>query len=274
MAVVCIDDTLIHHEMPASPPVKKDPQPNPEFEHDALEHMDALYNVARYLTRKPADADDLVQVTYFKAIRFSRRFQPLTHLRAWLFQIMRNEFYNECLVREREFPAEEGISDWGTPMFHNAPGDYAEATEVHLDLDRAMQRMPEEFRTALLLAEVEGLPLEDIARIMSTPVGTVKSRVFRAKAKLRKDLHDYSAYSKNGHHDLEKDSKPSDQLDGLKPIRQRKYGDNPFAFFQKNFDIYEGLSPTRFILAYRGLYQELQKAGRWMEAKSMLHQHG
>jgi RNA polymerase sigma-70 factor (ECF subfamily) len=76
-------------------------------------------------------------------------------------------------------------------MFHDAPDDDSRATEAHTDLERAMRRLPEEFRTVLLLAEVEGLPLEEVARVMSCPVGTVKSRIFRAKERMRGLLRDY-----------------------------------------------------------------------------------
>jgi RNA polymerase sigma-70 factor (ECF subfamily) len=163
-----------------------------EFEQQALEHLDALYNFAIYLTRKPPEADDLVQETYLRAFRFSHRFQPGTHLRAWLFQILRNTFLTFYRRRERESAvAEDGVPDWDVPMFHDAPEDTASTMEAHTDLERAMHGLPEEFRTVLLMAEVEGMPLEEVARVMSCPVGTVKSRIFRAKERLRPLLRDY-----------------------------------------------------------------------------------
>jgi len=163
-----------------------------DFERDALRHLDALYNFALYLSRNPSDADDLVQETYLRAFRFSHRFEPGTHLRAWLFQILRNTFLTFYRVRGREIAvAEDGIPDWDVPMFHEAPEESSRIADAHTDLERAMRRLPEEFRTVLLLAEVEGLPLEDVARIMACPVGTVKSRIFRAKERLRVLLHDY-----------------------------------------------------------------------------------
>lgn len=163
-----------------------------EFEQQALKHLDALYNFAVYLSRNPSEADDLVQETYLRAFRFSHRFQPGTHLRAWLFQILRNTFLTFYRLRERESTlAEDGVPDWDVPMFHDAPDETAGAMEVHTDLERAMRRLPEEFRTVLLLAEVEGLALEEIARVMTCPVGTVKSRIFRAKERLRALLRDY-----------------------------------------------------------------------------------
>ena len=166
--------------------------PSDDFQRAALEHLDALYNFAMYLTRNPPEADDLVQETYLRAFRFSHRFQPGTHLRAWLFQILRNTFLTFYRLRERESAlAEDGVPTWDVPMFHDAPEESAAAVEAHTDLERALRRLPEEFRTVLLLAEVEGLALEDVARVMACPVGTVKSRIFRAKERLRTLLRDY-----------------------------------------------------------------------------------
>jgi RNA polymerase sigma-70 factor (ECF subfamily) len=165
-----------------------------DFQRQALVHLDALYNFAMYLSKRPADAEDLVQETYLRAFRFSHRFQPGTHLRAWLFQILRNTFLTFYRVREREAPvAEDGVPEWDAPMFHDAPEDDGAAMDAHTDLERAMRRLPEDFRTVLLLAEVEGLPLEEVARVMACPVGTVKSRIFRAKERLRGLLRDYES---------------------------------------------------------------------------------
>jgi RNA polymerase sigma factor (sigma-70 family) len=95
-------------------------------------------------------------------------------------------------LREREAAvSEEGVPEGEAPMFHDAPGQDGESAGAHMDLERALAKLPEEFKTPLLLAEVEGLALEDVARIMDCPVGTVKSRIFRAKERLRGYLKDY-----------------------------------------------------------------------------------
>src|SRR6266550_4419575 len=118
-----------------------------DFQRLALSHLDALHNFAVYLTRSPAQAEDLVQETYVRALRFSHRFEPGTHLRAWLFQILRNTFLTFYRLREREpVIAEDGVADWGTPMFHDAPEQTSAVMDVHTDLERAMRRLPEEFR--------------------------------------------------------------------------------------------------------------------------------
>src|ERR1700740_2220155 len=133
-----------------------------EFRQQALQHLDALHNLAVYLTRNGSEAEDLVQETYVRAMRFSHRFQPGTHLRAWLFQILRNTFLTFYRLREREPAlAEDGVPDWDTPVFHDAPEETGAVMEAHTDLERALARLPPEFRMVLVLAEVEGMPLEE-----------------------------------------------------------------------------------------------------------------
>src|SRR5437588_11948210 len=131
-----------------------------DFQRQVLTHLDALYNFAMYLSKRPADAEDLVQETYLRAFRFSHRFQPGTHLRAWMFQILRNTFLTFYRLRERE-PAlgEAGVADGPAPMFHDAPAQDGESQSAHMDLEVALRRIPEDFRTPLMLAEIEGLSL-------------------------------------------------------------------------------------------------------------------
>ena len=164
-----------------------------EFQRRTLEHLNALYNLAVYLTRNGSEAEDLVQETYLRAFRFSHRFQPGTNLRAWMFQILRNTFLTFYRHREREptFLDEGDLDTEKETMFHDAPPKDGTTVEAETDLARALAQLPEEFRTILLLAQVEGLPLEEVAQVMGCPVGTVKSRIFRAKERLRGFLKDY-----------------------------------------------------------------------------------
>jgi RNA polymerase sigma-70 factor (ECF subfamily) len=166
------------------------PEPAPDFREQALVHLDGLYGFALSLTRRPPDAEDLVQETYLRAFRFAHRFQPGTHLRAWLFQILRNTFLTFYRREARELAVldkdvAEGY-DEGWEIEVPVP-----STATAVDLARAVGDLPEDFRSVLLLADLEGFTLGDIAGIMDTPVGTVKSRLFRARRLVRRRLADY-----------------------------------------------------------------------------------
>lgn len=168
---------------------------------EALEHLDALYNLACWLARDPSQAEDLVQETYLRAVRAAHQFQPGTNLRAWLFQILRNTFFSLYKRKGREpdvldpevldgMPAAGG-STWGAAAgAAERPGGPSDGT-IGLDLTAALNRLPEEFRTVVLLADLEDFSMGEIARIMGCPVGTVKSRLFRARAVLKGLLRDY-----------------------------------------------------------------------------------
>ncbi len=160
------------------------------FHQEALAYVDALYSFALRLTKRPPDADDLVQETYLRAFRFAHRFEPGTHLRAWLFQILRNTFLT-FYRRESHAPVLLGAESLEAP---EGPGEGETATAsvaTVLDLERALAEVPEEFRSVLLLADLEGFALGEIAHIMDVPVGTVKSRLFRARRLVRRRLSDY-----------------------------------------------------------------------------------
>jgi RNA polymerase sigma-70 factor (ECF subfamily) len=167
---------------------------------EALQHLDALYRLARWLARDPVEAEDLVQETYLRAIRAAHQFQPGTNLRAWLFQILRNHFLTTRSRRTHE-PAlmdPEVLEGLGATSGSAAGGSGREGrlggspdAGRGLDLTAALNRLPEEFRAVVLLADLEELHMEEIAQIMGCPVGTVKSRLFRARALLRGLLKDY-----------------------------------------------------------------------------------
>ena len=166
-------------------------EPSADFRQQALVHLDALYGFALRLTKRPPDADDLVQETYLRAFRFAHRFEPGTHLRAWLFQILRNTFLTFYRREAHQLvllgPEWNGLEDAAES---DVPG--ASVATV-LDLERALGELPEDFRSVLLLADLEGFPLGEIGHIMDVPVGTVKSRLFRARRLLRRRLADYRA---------------------------------------------------------------------------------
>ena len=171
--------------------------PEDPVRREALEHLDGLYTLARWLARDAREAEDLVQETFLRALRFAHQFTPGTNLRAWMFQILRNlhltarkrRWRNQALFGVAAGGAEGGSGSRPEPPDLPAPGR-AEAG-VALDLDAALQRLPEEFRTTVLLADLLGCSMAEVALIQGCPVGTVKSRLSRARGMLREMLRDY-----------------------------------------------------------------------------------
>ncbi len=166
------------------------------FQQEALKHLTALYNFALGLARNQDDAADLVQETYFRALRFQHRFQPGTNLRAWLFKILRNAFIDSRWRRRRESVTQDPdleisshLQVQGARERGEAPG--AANRLLRLDLREALEQLPDPFRTAILLSDVEGLSVEEIAEIMDCPKNTVKTRLFRGRTLLREWLRDY-----------------------------------------------------------------------------------
>jgi RNA polymerase sigma-70 factor (ECF subfamily) len=165
---------------------------------EALAHADALYNLARYLTRSAAGAEDLVQETYARAIRAWDQFAPGSSLKAWLFAILRNAFVGEYRQQRRN-PVQGGY-DTVDPSAQG-PGDDAWLRDdfelermrrlVAGEIEEALLSLSEDARTVVLL-DLEGLTEVEVAQVMGCAVGTVKSRLARARAALRRRLADYA----------------------------------------------------------------------------------
>jgi len=172
------------------------------FEEQAIPFMDQLYAAAMRMTRNPADAGDLVQETFAKAYAAFAQFEQGTNLKAWLYRILTNTFINSYRKNQRS-PYQgtiDELEDWqlgsAESLTQGRSTRSAEAEAIdHLpdsDVKEALQSIPEDFRLAVYLADVEGFSYQEIADIMKTPVGTVMSRLHRGRRLLRDLLSEYA----------------------------------------------------------------------------------
>ncbi len=178
--------------------IQQDPR-HKDFEQQTLPHMEILYNYALRMTGNKEDAKDLLQETFLKAYRFWDKFEQGTNLRAWLFRIMKNTYinvyrkeakepdkvdYNDIenyydLIRDQN----SDDNDLQTKIFGQLLDD---------DVSKALESLPEEFRTVVILCDIEGLSYEEIAEFSQIPVGTVRSRLHRGRKLLYAKLYDYA----------------------------------------------------------------------------------
>ncbi len=179
---------------PPAPPT--DAAKRASFEREALVHLDSLYRMALRLTRNAAEADDLVQETMLKAYRAWDQFEKGTNAKGWLLTILRHAFINEYRRRSRhpetvDLDAIEPFSVFAELQDDDPQGTFFDRI-VDDEVLRAIDGLPEQFRETVVLSDVEGLSYEEIARVLSVPVGTVKSRLFRARHLLQQKLYDYA----------------------------------------------------------------------------------
>lgn len=172
-----------------------------ELRRDAATHIDVLYGAALRLTKNARDAEDLVQDTYARAFRFEDRYEPGTNLRAWLFRILYNTFINRYRRRSREKELlsdiekhslqDSIVSDDALYALAHPEEDYLSRL-VSAEVLTALEALPEEYRTVVMFADVYEMSYKEIAEIVGCPVGTVMSRLFRGRQKLKQSLFDYA----------------------------------------------------------------------------------
>ncbi|HCD37021.1 sigma-70 family RNA polymerase sigma factor [Chlorobium phaeovibrioides] len=189
----------------SSPDTKKNPLSTEEqlkqreFQDEAIVHINALYNYALHLTLNPHDANDLVQETYLKAYKFFGSFEKGTNCKAWLFKILKNNYIN----RYRKNAREPGKVDYDLikDFYHTIKDTRRDSTEtetdyfhslLHEEVYMAMQSLPEEFREVIQLCDIEGFTYEEIANMVESPIGTVRSRLYRGRKLLRVQLEEYA----------------------------------------------------------------------------------
>ncbi len=173
-----------------------------DFAEQAMRYMDQLYSHALRMTRNASDAEDLVQETYLKAYRGFGGFQEGTNLRAWLFRILTNSYINSYRKKQRR-PDESDLGDVEDMFLYRRLGG-AETASLsrsaedelfeHLteaEVKEAIEALPEQYRDAVLLADVDGFAYKEIAEILDVPIGTVMSRLHRGRKRLQQELYEF-----------------------------------------------------------------------------------
>ena len=162
-----------------------------EFEREALPHLSHLYTAAYYLTKNKTEAEDLVQDTYLRAFRFFDKFQPGTNCRAWLLSIQRRLAINRYCHKKRgpetvDWAEVELVYDSMVEQGERAnPESLLFSMQTYVDIERTLKKLPEEFRMALVLVDIQELTYEEAAQVMRCPIGTIRSRVSRGRRLLQ-----------------------------------------------------------------------------------------
>lgn len=170
-----------------------------DFDEEIIPHMDALYNFALRLTTDPNDAEDLVQDTIVKAYRFFSSYEKGTNAKAWMFRILKNSFINN--YRKTSKKPSQVDYDEVSSYYESIRAERTETSDLESlmfremmddDLSNALTRLPEDFRTVVLLCDVDGYTYEEIANMLDVPIGTIRSRLHRGRNLLKTELLEYA----------------------------------------------------------------------------------
>lgn len=178
---------------------KEEVQKQEDFEEEIIPHLDAMYNFALRLTSDPSDAEDLVQDTIVKAFRFFSSYEKGTNAKAWLFRILKNSYINNYRKQSKQ-PNQVDYDEVST-FYETIRAERTDTSDledkmfrdlIDDDISRALEELPEDFRTVVLLCDIEDFTYEEIANMLDVPIGTIRSRLHRGRNLLKAELMDYA----------------------------------------------------------------------------------
>jgi RNA polymerase sigma-70 factor (ECF subfamily) len=178
---------------------KEEVQKQEDFEEEIIPHLDALYNFALRLTSDPNDAEDLVQDTIVKAFRFFICYDKGTNAKAWLFRILKNSYINNYRKQSKQ-PNQVDYDEVAT-FYETIRAERTDTSDledrmfrelIDDDISNALEELPEDFRTVVLLCDIEGFTYEEIANMLDVPIGTIRSRLHRGRNLLKAELMEYA----------------------------------------------------------------------------------
>ncbi|MDZ7772520.1 MAG: sigma-70 family RNA polymerase sigma factor [Balneolaceae bacterium] len=178
---------------------KEEVQKQEDFEDEIIPHLDAMYNFALRLTSDPNDAEDLVQDTIVKAFRFFSSYEKGTNAKAWLFRILKNSYINNYRKKSKQ-PNQVDYDEVST-FYETIRAERTDTSDledrmfrelIDDDISNALEELPEDFRTVVLLCDVEGFTYEEIANMLDVPIGTIRSRLHRGRNLLKAQLMEYA----------------------------------------------------------------------------------
>ena len=171
-----------------------------QFESECLIHTNSLYNMARYLTLDESEADDLLQDTLLRGFQFFHKFKAHTNCKAWLYKIMKNLFINHYRKKKRQLatvPYESDLDGNAESLSSNSqdfnnPENFVMNEMLSSEVVCALNLLPEDYKSAVILADLEYLSYNEMAEILGCPIGTVRSRLFRGRKLLKQMLEDFA----------------------------------------------------------------------------------